>query len=233
MAFDFIDANLIRLIAGLFVAICAAVVYTIVLKFKDDPAISQPIQWANLGANVIFGIAIGVVAWLSGITVTIDWLGGQIAAYGVIIALLDHIITGIINRTYAKPQFTFRNKQGVLIKNPAPATNRVSFLAGAIATMRKMDPESRHFLIFDLPDWAKQPVLNCVDQAELKNQFQYAIQAQNWVFLIEDGELTGAKHFWTWFGWSGSGNVMWKPISPATLEAIRQTGRFPDYSVLV
>ena len=68
---------------------------------------------------------------------------------------------------------------------------------------------------------------------EAQNQYQYAIQAAAWVFLIEDGELTGAKHFWTMFGWLGASNVVWKPITAATLAAIRQTGRFPDYSALV
>ena len=229
---DFIDANVLKLLYGLFVAILAAVVYTIILKFKDDPNLSQPIVWSTLYAHLVFGVALGILAWATGINVTIDWLGGQIAAYGVVIALIDHIFTGIINRTVAAPKFVFKTKSGQLLKNPAPATDRKSFLAGVIATIRHMDPESRNYLIFDLPLWAQQITLNCVDQAEAKNCFQYAIQSANWVFLIEDGELTGAKHFWTMFGWYGTSNVMWKPITAATLQKIRDTGRFPDYSAL-
>ena len=230
----FIDSNLVALASGIFVAVLAAIVYTVILKFKDDPNITQPIDWPNLAANIIVGIALGVIAWAGGITVTIDWLGGQIAAYGVIIALLDHIINGLLNRTVRAAKFVFYKKDGTLLSTPMSPIERAQFLAGALATgIRKMSEESRHFLIFDLPQWAQQPTLNCVDEAELKGTFQYAIQTANWVYLIENGQLTGAKHFWTFFGWYGTSNVTWKPISPATLETIRRTGRIPDYANLV
>ena len=159
------DANVIQLVYGLFAAVIAAAVYSIILEFKNDPNLSNPVDWPMVYSNVIFGIAIGVVAWVTGTTVTIDWLGGQIAAYGVLIFLLDHIITGIINRTIAKPQFVFYKKDGTLLKNLAPATDRKSFLAGLVADIRKMDPASRDYLVFDLPVWAQQPTLNDVDQA--------------------------------------------------------------------
>jgi hypothetical protein len=231
----FIDSNLMALVSGIFVAVLAAIVYTVILKFKDDPNVTQPIDWPNLAANVIVGIVLGIVAWASGITVTIDWLGGQIAAYGVIIALLDHIISGLLNRTVRAAKFVFYDKDGTLLSTPMSAVERAQFLAGGAlaAGLRKMSPASRHYLIFDLPLWAQQPTLNCVDEAELKNTFQYAIQTANWIYLIENGQLTGAKHFWTMFGWYGTSNVMWKQISPATLETIRNTGRIPDYANLV
>jgi len=226
----FIDSSMMQLIYGLVAAVFAAVLYQIVLKFKDDPNLSQPIDWASLYANIIFGVVAGIVAWALGINVTIEWLGGQIAAFGVIIALMDHIIVGIMNRTVQKAKFVFIKKDGSLLSNPANKTDMKSFLAGAIATMRKMDPGSREFLVFDLPEWAKQPTLNAVDQAELKSTYQYAIQSASWIFLIEDGELTGAKHYWfrSWFG----APILWKPISASTLEACRKTGRIPDYEYL-
>jgi len=102
-------------------------------------------------------------------------------------------------------------------------------LAGAAG--RKMDPESKQFLIFDLPETAKAPTLACVAQAEALAQFQYAIETGAWIFLIENGELTGSLHYY-FRGWFGSSPPMWKPISAKCLEACRKTGRIPGYNNL-
>jgi hypothetical protein len=61
--------------------------------------------------------------------------------------------------------------------------------------------------------------------------YQYAIESGAWIFLIEGGELTGAKHYF-FRGWFGVSAVSWKPISDACLTAIRKTGRFPEYDKL-
>ena len=229
-------AGIMQLLYGLFVAVLAAVVYTVVLKFKDDPNVTQPIDWPSLYANIVFGVVVGIVAWATGVTVTIDWLGGQIAAYGVIIALLDHIFNGIINRTVAKPKFGPFMFKGKMLKNPAPRTDKKGIFAGLAVSIRKMDPDSRDFLVFDQPANLQPLILNDVDQAEVANNglgtYTYAIQAGYWVYIIQDSELTGACHFWSMFGWLGSSNVTWKPISDACLTAIRTTGRFPAYNNL-
>ena len=222
-----LDANTIAVLGALLTAVIAGVLYTVLQFFAADPTLQKPVDWEMLAANAFFGLCAGIFGWLSGIDVTSQWIIVQIGAYGVFILLLDKIIAGIVNRTVNKPKFAFYKKDGTLLKN------MTALVAGVI---RKMDPESRQYLVFDLPQWAQQLTLNCVDQAEAANAgagtWQYAIQSANYVFLIEGGELTGACHFWTMFGWLGSSNVTWKPISNDCLSAIRKTCYFPPYNNL-
>ena len=234
-----LDPTTLAVLTSLFYAVIAAVAYTLLQEFAADPTLQNPINWGMLASNVLFGLIIGVIAFLSGIPVTAAWVGTQIVGYGVFIFLFDKIITGIINRTIAKPKFGpfYNKKTGKYLKNPAPASDRKAALAGLLATMRQMDPDSEDYLTFDLLQPMQPLVINCVNQAQAANNgagtYQYAIEAGTWVFLIEDAELTGACHFFTIFGWIGAQMVAWKPISPATLAAIRQTGKFPAYNALV
>jgi hypothetical protein len=224
--------DLLTLLEVMITGALGGLVWTCILYFRSD-ANTATIDWAALAANGIMGLCIGGFAGYMGIPITPEYIGGEIGAYAAIIAVLDSFFQGILNRTVRAPKFVFI-KNGKPLKNPLPPTDRVKFFAGVIAAIRKMDPESRDYLVFDLPTWAQQPTLNCVDKAEAATPpwFQYAIQAANWVFLIEDGELTGACHYWSIFGWFGQNNVVCKPISDATLTAIRRTGKFPAYNDL-
>jgi hypothetical protein len=111
------------------------------------------------------------------------------------------------------------------------STVRIYPITELTAGIRKMTEESRRFLTFDLPEWSRIPTLVCVDQAEGKDPvtYRYAIQSGAWIFLIENGQLTGSKHYW----FSFSNKIEWKLISYDTLDTIRKTGRFPSYSQLV
>jgi hypothetical protein len=93
---------------------------------------------------------------------------------------------------------------------------------------RRMNEERLHNMVFDQPVNLQQPIRDCVTDAESKTTWRYAIQAGAWEYLIEYGVQTGGKHYWYY----KAPKVQWKPISVETLEKIRSTGKWPDYSQL-
>ncbi len=108
-------------------------------------------------------------------------------------------------------------------------TTKLAYLISAAGEYyRKMSESRRHNMVFDQPAQIQPMILDCVDAAEAKLTWRYVIAAGAWEYLIEAGVLTGAKHYW----YFKSGKVQWKPISVNTLETIRSTGKWPDYSKL-
>jgi len=94
---------------------------------------------------------------------------------------------------------------------------------------RKMDQETREKFFNDNP--CKVAILNAVNDAEAKKTYRYTLAAGAWEYLVEFGEVTGGKHYLYKF-WIGSLDAIWKEISSTCLEAIRSTGKWPDYDKL-
>lgn len=186
----------------------------------------QQWDWAKFVSTIIYSLVVAVIIIQSGLvdlTKVTDWS-----------AILNPVwmqYMTIYTLIYAGAMYFFTK---IVVPVAQKLSSKTVFYTTKYAMMgfRKMDPESRQFLIFDLPEWAKQSTLNCVDQAEATTpmQFQYAIQSASWIFLIENGELTGAKHYW-FRGWFGAA-VCWKPITAATLQKCRDTGFIPEYTDL-
>lgn len=100
-----------------------------------------------------------------------------------------------------------------------------------IDPLNKMNAETRKWLISDrTPDMGAK-VLGAVDDAQAKGTYRYDINSGPWEYLVEFGIVTGGKHY-LWKGWIGDGIVVWKAISVPCLEAIRATGKWPDYDKL-
>jgi len=211
------DVNYILL---LITAIIMALAYGLIGYFANKMNAGDPFDWAKLAATIVYSIIVGVVAVNTGV-ITLKNIGDYQTIFSPVWAMYAGVYLGLI--------YVFSK---VIVPIFDRATTSTKFYAKkvAVAFGRKMDPESRQFLVFDLPDWSKQLTLNCVDAAEAQSCFQYAIESGNWIFLIENGELTGAKHYWARF-WRGQ-SVQWKPITPECLETCRKTGRIPDFSDL-
>lgn len=213
------DINYIMVLA---IAILMAMVYGILGFFADKLNNNGGWQWDKFVVTIIYSIIIGIASVVTGVfnfetianwqTIFSPMWTMYAGLYMGMLYFFQKFIVPIFTRITTKTQF-FPQKQKM-----GP---------------RKMDTESRGFLVFDLPEWAKKPTLSCVDAAEATEpmQFQYAIESASYVFLIENGELTGAKHYW-FKGWFGSGQVNWRPISAKCLEDARKSGRIPDYSKL-
>ena len=211
------DINYIMVLA---IAIIMAIAYGILGFFADKLNNNGTWDWSKFVVTIIYSIIIGVAAVVSGAfnfetianwqTIFSPMWTMYAGLYMGMLYFFQKFIVPIFTRITTKVQFYPRKQQ---------------------MGIRKMDVESRGFLTFDLPEWAKKPTLACVDAAEAIQQFQYAIQSASWIFLIENGELTGAKHYW-FRGWFGSGTVDWKPISAKCLEDARKSGRIPDYGKL-
>jgi hypothetical protein len=193
---------------------------------KTEPANFEPKRFM---ASLFFGILIGAVGAYtssqSGIDpFQVEWWGVMAVLFVTYSGFMVYINRGV---DYLF-EYLFGAKMGM---GNFGSTVRIYPISELAAGIRKMSEESRHFLIFDLPQWAQQPTLVCVDQAESKDPvtYRYAIQAASYIFLIENGQLTGSKRYW--FSWSSK--IEWKLITYDTLDTIRKTGRFPSYSQLI
>lgn len=211
------DVNYILL---LITAVIMALAYGLIGFFASKLNEGAPLDPAKLAATVVYSIVVGVIAVNTGV-ITLQNIGDYQTIFSPVWVMYGGVYLGLI--------YVF-SKVVVPIFNRATTTTKFYAKKVAAAFGRKMDPESRDFLVFDLPEWSKQLTLNCVDMAEAKSCFQYAIESGNWIFLIENGELTGAKHYWARF-WRGK-SVDWKPITEECLEACRKTGRIPDFTDL-
>jgi hypothetical protein len=228
------DATLINYIVLIAVAIVMALAYGIVGFFANKVTTGESFSASKFLATVVYSIIVGVIAVQSGL-ISLDTVGNWQTIFSPMWTQYVLIYTGLLYffQTFVvKAVAQFTSKTTIYKTKAAFATVREA-LATAI---RKMDAESRNFLVFDLSsDNMKAAVLKAVDAAEAANggagTYQYAIDASTWVYLIEGGELTGAVHYY-FRGWFGTSIVDWKPISDACLTAIRKTGKFPGYDKL-
>jgi hypothetical protein len=116
------------------------------------------------------------------------------------------------------------------IKGKLTVTESYPITAG-IDPLNKMNPETRKWLVSDRTEDMGRKVLAAVDDAQSKSTIRYSINSGPWEYLIEYGIVTGGKHYLYKF-WDGNGEVLWKSISSMCLEAIRKTGKWPDYDKL-
>lgn len=212
------DVNYITL---LFVAILMGMVYGIIGFFSDKLNTDGTFNYQKFGATIVYSIIIGIAAVVSGafnFDTVANWQAimsplwvTYSGLYLALIYMFSKIVVPIVT------QFTSKT----MIYQPS----------AQVDPLRKMDPESRTFLVFDLPEQNKKPTLAAVDAAQEKGTYRYAIESGAWIFLVEFGELTGSKHYW-FRGWFGTGKISWKPITVECLENIRKTGKFPNYNDL-
>ena len=215
-----VDINYLVLVA---VSIILALAYDLPGYFNNLVTKKEDFDFPSLMATVIYSIVVGFLAVQSGLITLVNlsnWqeiFTGAFATYAglqlVLLYMFTKIVVPVVTHLASRTTFYPRKFAG-----SAPG--------------RKMDPESRKFLISDLPVQNQGLTISCVDQAEstVPIPFQYAIESGAWVLLIENAELTGAKHY-LFKGWLGV-PVQWKPISAATLEACRKSGFIQEYDDL-
>lgn len=212
------DINYVMVLA---VAILFGLVYGLMGFFADKVKNGGVFDWPKLAATVVYSVIIGIVAANTGV-INLTNLSDFQTLFSPVWQMYAGIYLGLI--------YVFSK---IIVPVASQLSQKTKFYPKStkVDPTRKMDPESRQFLVFDLPDANKLPTLACVDQAEAKQTYRYAIQSGAWIFLIEFGELTGSKHYF-FKGWYGTSEITWKPITVECLEECRRTGRIPEYSEL-
>lgn len=212
------DVNYILL---LFVAIVMALAYGILGYFSARMSSGEAWNWPKFFATVVYSVIVGFFAVQTGV-ISLETIANWQTIFSPVWAEYLLIYTGLLyvfqkiiptvwdkvaNRTYFYPK--------VMKVDPA----------------RKMDQETRDKFFNDQKDAIRVAILKAVDEAEAKTTYRYAIEAGAWIYLVEYGEVTGAKHYF-FKQWFGTSVVSWKAITVECLEAIRKTGKFPDYDDL-
>lgn len=193
----------------------------------------SPFDWIKLGITLFYSLVVAGIVITTNL-VNIETLGGFLAdpsivltpvwmQYFFIFTGLQYAINKLLDPVLSTKILPLFSSSWVSTGIPLPEG-----VLQTAANYRKMNEDRRHNMVFDQPQYLQPPILDCVDAAEALTTWRYAIQAGAWVYLIEYGVQTGAKHYWFWYG----GNVCWKPISVDCLEKIRKTGKFPEYSQL-
>lgn len=212
------DVNFIVLMA---VSIIMGLAYGFIGFFAAMVKAGESLDIKKLVATVIYSVVIGIIAVQTGV-INFETLANWQAIFspiwetyfGIYLALM-YLFSKIV--VPVAQQFTSKT-----VLYPKKAT---------VDPARKMDPETRKWLVSDQKEVVANGILAAVDAAEAKTTYRYAIEAGAWIYLVEFGEVTGAKHYF-FKGWYGTSVVDWKPITSECLEAIRKTGKFPDYDDL-
>ena len=215
------DVNYLLLLA---IAIIVGLAYGLPGLFADFVKNGSKIDWAKLAATIIYSIIVGVLAVQTGV-LTMDTLPN----WQTLLSPVWVTYAGL----YAFLLYLFSK---VFVPVASHVAQKTVFYTKKLATVdpaRKMDPESRKFLVFDLPTQNQAPTLACVDKMEstVPVTMRYAIQSGAWIFLVEFGELTGSKLYY-FRGWFGTSDITCKPITSECLEACRASGRIPEYEDL-
>lgn len=212
------DMNYFLLLA---VAIIVGLAYGLPGVFADWLKNGSKIDFARLGATIVYSIVVGIIAVQTGVLTLDNIVNWQtlltpvwtiyMGFYLMMLYLFSKIVVPVVQ------QFTSRT---TLFPKPA-----------GIDPLHKMDEETRHWLVSDQKEPISSGVLRAVDDAQSKSTYRYAIEAGAWIYLVEFGIVTGAKHYY-FKNWFGTSVVDWKPITVECLENIRKTGKFPDYNDL-
>lgn len=182
----------------------------------------QPWDWAKFVSTIIYSLVVAVIIIQSGLvdlTKVTDWS-----------AILNPVwmqYMTIYTLIYAGAMYFF-TKIVVPVAGHLAQKTIIYPKKQTVDPNRKMDAETRIWLISDQSEVIGRGILVAVDAAEAKQTYRYAIEAGAWIYLVEFGEVFGAKHYY-FRGWFGSQVVSWKPITVECIETIRTTGRFPDY----
>jgi hypothetical protein len=212
------DVNYILL---LFVAIIMALAYGLLGYFSARMSTGEPWSWSKFAATIVYSFVVGFFAVQTGV-ITLENIANWQTIFSPLWAEYVLIYTGLL---YVFSKFVVPAIQQVTSKT-------VIFpKAEGIDPAHRMDGETRHWLVSDQKEPIANGVMKVVDAAESVKTYRYAIEAGAWIYLVEFGIVTGAKHYY-FRGWFGTQAVSWKPITSECLETIRKTGRFPDYSDL-
>ena len=214
----------------------SGIAYSLWMYFtKTDPGSFEAKRFV---ASILFGVGIGA---FGGYTVSAIGTTPESVEWWTLMATLFLSYQGAlqyVNRFVdVMWVYLFGSKLGArawfydtwTVANVLQATqDELRTALSGVPYFRKMNEERLHNMVFDQPSNLQQPIRDCVTEAENKTTWRYAIKAGAWEYLIEYGVQTGGKHYWYY----KSGTVEWKPISVETLERIRNTGKWPDYSQL-
>jgi hypothetical protein len=212
------DVNYVLL---LFVAIIMALAYGIIGYFSARMSTGDPWSWSKFAATIVYSVVVGFFAVQTGV-ITLENIANWQAILSPVWTEYILIYTGLL---YVFSKFVVPAVQQFTSKTVIYPKKE------GVSPSRKMDAETRNWLVSDQKEPVATGVLKAVDAAEAEGTYRYAIEAGAWIYLVEFGEVTGAKHYY-FRGWFGTATVAWKAITSECLETIRKTGRFPEYSEL-
>jgi hypothetical protein len=212
-----LSLELLKLIA---IAIVMAFVFGLIRYAKKSQETGESWDWLKFAPTAIYSVVLGLIMAITGV-VNLDNLANFSALFdGTWVAYLS-LFTFIL--------YAWENVVIPFIKSRLTVTE--FYKVATVDPNRKMDDETRRWLVSDRSDKMKVLVLAAVDEAQAKSTWRYDINSGAWEYLVEFGIVTGGKHY-LWKDWIGDGTVVWKQISVACLEAIRATGKWPDYDKL-
>lgn len=202
---------------------------------KTDPG---NFESKRLAASMVFGIAIGIIG---GYTVSSTGVTPETVEWWALMGTLFLTYQGALQYVNRAVDWVWLYLFGTKVGGKAwfydvwtspfvqePTESELKTVLPGSPYYRKMNEDRLHNMVQDQPSYLQQPIRDCVAAAESKTTWRYVIQAGAWEYLIEYGVQTGGKHYWYY----KAPNVAWKPISVETLERIRASGKWPDYSVL-
>lgn len=212
------DVNFIVL---LIVAVIMALAYGVLGLFANWMTTGAKFDIRQFLATVVYSIIVGIIAVYLNL-ISLDTLANWQAIFSPVWTAYALVYTGLL--------YVF----GKIFPPVANMVfNRTTFYARTAQwnPNRKMDQETREKFFNDNP--YKVQILSMVDQAESTVPIagQYAIEAGAWIYLVEGGEVFGAKHYF-FKSWFGTSIVRWKKCSDACFEQIRTTAKFPDFDQL-
>lgn len=213
-----ITFELVKLIV---ISIVMAFAFGLIRVAKKNQETGEAWDWLKFVPTAIYSIILGFIMAWTGI-VSFNNLANFAGLFdGTWVTYLT---------LYTTILYIWENAVIPFIKARLTVTTMYPLPAG-IDPLNKMNAETRKWLVSDRPADMQKKVLAAVDEAEAAKTYRYDINSGPWEYLIEFGIVTGGKHY-LWKGWVGNGVVVWKAISSACLEAIRSTGKWPDYGKL-
>ena len=202
------------------ISIIMAFVFGLIRYAKKAQDTGESWDWMKFAPTAIYSVILGFIMAFTGV-VNLNNLAGFASLFdGTWLAYLS-LFTFIL--------YAWENVVIPFIK--ARLTVTEFYKVTTIDPLNKMNQETRKWLVSDRPAKMQVLVLAAVDDAQAKGTYRYDINSGAWEYLVEFGIVTGGKHY-LWKGWIGTGDVVWKIISVACLEAIRTTGKWPDYDKL-
>jgi hypothetical protein len=235
------DAENVLLLTYMSIGAIIGIAYSVFSYMtKVEPATFEVKRFV---ASVFFGIMIGAIGGYSAMSTSaspeeVEWWGLMATLFltysGAMVYVnkfVDYLWVWVFGEKLGATKWFYKSwvLEEVSDITEEEKTSKLAILVSALGSYyRKMSESRRHNMVFDQPVNLQQMILDCVDSAESKTTWRYAVRGGSWEYLIEYGILTGAKNYTYWNG----GKVEWKPISVETLESIRKTGKFPEYSQL-
>lgn len=212
------------MLEAIVIFVILALGYGIIRFAKELQAAGEPWSWDKFVPTAIYSVILGILMVVTGV-VSLDNLTNLISIQSIMDGLWLQYMTLFTFVLYVWENIAIpflKNRLTVTEMYPKPAT---------IDPLHKMDTTTRNWLVQDRPVEIRPLILAAVDAAEEAKTIRYAIDSGAWEYLVEYGIVTGGKHY-LYKGWFGTGTVLWKAITSACLEAIRSTGKWPDYSKL-